>query len=217
MHPERLLADPPLLHVDPATGERVAWHCDTAVLRRLAALLPPDATTMETGAGLSTLWFAAHGCRHTAIAPDAALMERIDSTGRELGIDMAPVTLVAARSEVWLPHAPRHELDLFLIDGRHGFPSPMVDWFFGAERLKIGGHIAVDDTQLLACRILADFLHTDRHWGDAEEVGRTAIFRKLDHGIHDDEWGAQPLQRDWRAPRRGRIGAWLGRFGRAWR
>lgn len=215
MELEALLRDPPLLHVDPATGQPVGWFVDPAVLRALHGMVPERATSMETGAGLSTVFFAAAGFRHTAIAPDAELCARITAACAERGIPLDRLELVAERSEWVLPRSRTRDLDLFLVDGRHGFPSPFVDWFYGAERLKVGGLVAVDDTQLLTGRILADFLHSDRHWGDAQEIGKTAIFRKLDHGIHDDEWSAQELVRSGseRLGRR-RLGAWMRLFGR---
>lgn len=195
MDVDALLEDPPKLHVDPTTGEPVAWFLDTRVLRHLLSELPADARTAETGAGLSTLVFAAAGYEHTAIAPDAELFDRIGEWCDEHAVVRDRLRLVPECSELWLPRGELSGLDLFLVDGRHGFPSPFIDWYFGATALKVGGLMAVDDTQILTGRILADFLAADRHWDDGIEIGRTHLFRKLDEGVHDDEWGRQEYVR----------------------
>jgi hypothetical protein len=210
MDPDALLAEPPPLHVDPATNAPVAWFLDPAVLRHLRAELPKNARTAETGAGVSTVFFAACGYTHTAIAPDPELFERITAYCDTRGIELADVALVAQRSEFWLPRGDLQDLDLFLVDGRHGFPAPFVDWFYGAEVLKVGGLMAVDDTQILTGRILADFLRLDRHWDDGVRVGRTEIFRKLDEGVHHDEWQAQEYVR--RGSERGGLRGFMRRL-----
>ncbi|HLU38306.1 MAG TPA: hypothetical protein VK081_02905 [Planctomycetota bacterium] len=210
MDPEDVLRDPPLLHVDGGTGQPVGWYVEPDVLRHLRAALPERAKTAETGAGTSTVFFAACGFEHLAIAPDAALFARIAAWCGERGIGLERVQFVAERSEWFLPRTRTADLDLFLVDGRHGFPTPFLDWFYGAERLKVGGLCAIDDTQILTGRILADFLHTDRHWSDGVEIGKTAIFRKVDRDVHGDEWHAQEFVRR-RSGRGGRLSRWLSR------
>ncbi len=66
-----------------------------------------------------------------------------------------------------------------LIDGGHGFPTPYVDWFYTAGKLKKGGFLIVDDVGLWSCQILRDFLIEQPHWEFvAEYEERTAVFRK---------------------------------------
>jgi hypothetical protein len=162
-------------------------------MRHMAGLVPPGGNTMETGAGVSTVFFAMCGFRHTAIAPDPELFERIGRFAADHGIDMAQVEFVVERSEAYLPRARLPELDLFLIDGRHAFPTPFIDWYYAAEALRIDGLVAVDDTQILTGRILADFLASELHWDNGTTIGKTAVFRKLDAHVHDGGWQTQPL------------------------
>ena len=49
---------------------------------------------------------------------------------------------------------PPEPLDFVLIDGGHGFPTPMLDWFYGAGRLRRGGVAVFDDVQLPAVAML---------------------------------------------------------------
>lgn len=146
---------------------------------------------METGAGVSTVYFAACGFRHTAIAPDAQLFARIRDYCNSKGISLDKVRFVDSPSEKFLPGLEGPPLDLFLIDGRHGFPSPFIDWYYGSQAVKVGGYVAVDDTQLLTGEILQEFMKDDTHWDQGIALGKTSVFRKLDSAIHADEWAQQ--------------------------
>ena len=162
MTPEELLADPPALHLDHH-GVPQRWSLPRETLRYLGDLLKPGSSTMETGAGLTSVLFAVCGAHHTAIAPDPSLFERIAEYCAPRGIGLEQVTFIPQRSEEYLPKADLPALDLFLVDGNHAFPTPFIDYYYGASRVKVGGYMVVDDTQLLSGRILADFLKTDRH------------------------------------------------------
>jgi len=37
-----------------------------------------------------------------------------------------------------------------LIDGAHGFPYPILDWWYVAPHVKVGGHVLLDDAYLPA-------------------------------------------------------------------
>jgi len=59
-----LLADPPKLHL--YRGELISyWHVHDDVAHALNSRLKADMATLETGAGFSTIIFAAKGCNHT--------------------------------------------------------------------------------------------------------------------------------------------------------
>ena len=48
--------------------------------------------------------------------------------------------------------------DLALIDGRHGFPQPFLDWYYAAQILKTGGYVIIDDLHIWVCETLANLL-----------------------------------------------------------
>lgn len=148
---------------------------------------------METGAGLSTLVFALRGCHHTAISPDGDEFQRLRRFSNENGIDLQNVTLIESRSEFALPGLHTIDLDCFLVDGRHAFPSPFIDWFYGAQYLKPGGLMVIDDTQIWTGKVLEDFLQSESHWRSVKSFDKTSIFEKLDMQVHTGEWNNQPF------------------------
>ncbi len=86
-----------------------------------------ESRTLETGAGVTTVLFAMKGCRHTCIVPFPDEVERIKAFCTEQGISHDRVTFVTERSEFALPHLRPEPLDLVLIDGAHGFPTPLIE------------------------------------------------------------------------------------------
>jgi hypothetical protein len=51
------------------------------------------------------------------------------------------------------------ELDLVFIDGSHGYPLPVIDWFYGAGLFRRGGVVVLDDVQLPQVESLIENLH----------------------------------------------------------
>jgi hypothetical protein len=185
---ESLLTDPPKLHRERG-GAVVSWGVSPDLIRELDRRLSPGARTLETGAGLSTLFFALKGAQHIAVAPDAALMDRIRQWCAGHGIPADGLRLLAEPSERCLPALECEPLDLALIDGRHGFPAPFIDWYYIEPHLKIGGALVVDDTQLWTGAVLRDFLRSDSAWEDLGEwSGKTSLFRKVANGSAGREW-----------------------------
>lgn len=172
----------------------------TEVLARdLLARLRPEMHTLETGSGVSTLVFALGGGRHTAVSPDPEEHAALQTYARGVGIDMTGVRFVPEPSDRYLPVCEVDGLDVVLLDGKHAFPWPIVDWFHTADRLKVGGLMIVDDTQLRPVRVLSDFLSADvERWRfEGAPGGRTSIFRKLTHPVHDVNWMMQPWTVGW--------------------
>jgi hypothetical protein len=60
-----------------------------------------------------------------------------------------------------LPRCQLANLDLILLDGKHAFPWPVVDWFYTADRLKQGGLMIIDDAQMRSVGVLRDFMAAD--------------------------------------------------------
>ena len=152
-----------------------------------------ECKTLETGCGLSTVVFALTGSRHTVIAPAPSEFEITKSYCRERGIPTDQIDFIAEPSQKVLPALELPPLDLVLIDGGHGFPTPYLDWFYTTGKLKKGGFLIVDDVWLWSCEILRDFLNEQPEWEFvAEYEGRTTIFRKLENGSEWLEWTQQP-------------------------
>jgi hypothetical protein len=187
-----VLKDPPKPHEDTQGGFMVMGLTDEA-LGFIFDNVDGSSATLETGCGLSTIVFALKGSRHTVIAPAASEFEITKAYCSERGIPTSQITFITEPSQRALPGLDLAPLDLVLIDGGHGFPTPFIDWFHTAGRLKLGGFLIVDDVWVWSCQILRDFLVEQPHWElIAEFEGRTTVFRKLKDGSEWLEWTQQP-------------------------
>lgn len=212
---EKILADRPHLHSGETETKREIAARDTifrgSFLENLNEDLPtccgisPDVAqfiydsvseeslTLETGSGLSTLVFALGGGAHTVVTPNEAEFAKIREYARENQIALEQVEFVAQASDQYLPQCTLRELDFVFIDGKHAFPWPMIDWFYTAEKLKVGGICLLDDLELASVAILRDFLSEDPRWKSCQSFGkRTIAFRKVSAPIHDVAWHMQP-------------------------
>lgn len=189
---DELLADPPALHTD-AAGQPISWGLPVDVLRFLHGVVDGNSRTLETGAGLSTIVFALRRTLHICVAPDRDQTERIAQFCAARGVGLDRVHFHVEPSELALPRLDAPDLDLVLIDGRHAFPSPFLDWYYSARLLKIGGLVVVDDTQLWTGRVLSEFLDLEPEWQLERAFSKTVVFRKLAEGSHAKEWTEQPF------------------------
>jgi predicted O-methyltransferase YrrM len=163
------------------------------VLRFIAASIGEGHRTLETGAGLSTLVFALRKARHTAVTPSETEIRLIREYASNNGISLADVKLVPESSEHYLPRCDESDLNLVLIDGKHAFPWPMVDWFFTADRLKRDGLMLLDDAQIRSVAFLVGFLRADPGWRFVRSFGRkTLAFQKVRDKVLDVAWTMQP-------------------------
>jgi methyltransferase family protein len=187
-----LLRDQPKF-IEIGPGELEYEGLSPEILRFIETRVNPDSTTLETGSGASTVLFAMKRTRHIAITPDAQEVERVNAYCRDHGVDADGVRFIVDCSEHALPSLDLPMLDLVVIDGRHGFPAPYIDWYYTAPKLKIGGLLVVDDTWVYACQILRDFLAEAREWELVYDCPpRAAVFKKLGEGSHSQEWIYQP-------------------------
>lgn len=192
MHLAALLDSPPMLHAD-AQGNLTTWKATDVLLRFLDEVTHEGARTLETGAGLSTLVFTMCGAHHTAVVPDPAQAARIREWCAAQGISTEHLTFELEPSEDVLPRHGREEaLDVVLIDGAHGFPAPFIDWYYAARRLRVGGTLIVDDTQIWTGKVLRDFLCAEPQWELIRDVPLDfAAFRRVADG-RVGEWNEQP-------------------------
>lgn len=177
-----------------ATAGLTCYGIEEEVLRFIADRVGEGSKTLETGAGCSTLVFAISGARHTAVTPSEAEIGRIREYAQAHGIGLEAVKFVAQPSEMYLPRCDETDLDLILLDGKHAFPWPMVDWFFTADRLKRGGLMLLDDAHMRSVAILAEFLSADTGWQPVRDLsgGKTLAFQKTRDKALDVAWHMQP-------------------------
>jgi hypothetical protein len=172
---ESLKRTPPSLH-----GESEFWGLAWEALAWLERNVEPGMATLETGAGASTMVFAARGATHAAVTPSQDEADRIRRACTERGIDAAGVTFHIGRSQDVLPALSVPPLDLVLVDGAHGFPYPVLDWWNLAPRLRTGGRMLLDDAYLPAVAGIVDFARASPAWELEEPASfRTACIRKL--------------------------------------
>lgn len=186
-----LQKNPPVLHED-SSGELVSWKiCDTT-LEFLDRNIDKNFKTLETGAGVSTLLFAIKNTSHICIVPDEKIVDRIREYCQKNHISSDKIDFHVDISEQVLPSLAVDDLDAVLIDGRHAFPSPFIDWYYTAEKLKIGGMMIIDDTQIWTGEILKKFLLSEPEWElKADLSSKTAVFTKVKEGTHSKNWEQQ--------------------------
>jgi hypothetical protein len=186
-----VLADPPKLHeLDGQLHSR--YRIDDETCLELKARLKPGMNTLETGAGLSTIIFAGIGCQHTCIVPDEKLVYRIQAYCRSLSIDTSNLRFIISGSSDVIHQMGRSAYDLILIDGCHGFPTVLVDFYYAAKALKTGGVLIIDDLRIYTCDLIASFMQSDPGWNVELMTIRFAIGVKIAETV-DREWTDQPF------------------------
>ena len=174
-------------------GEQACLAPRNEVLMHLFDLLSPHACTLETGAGLSTLVFALGGTRHTCITPDESEVEAIRSYAESQSIDLSRTRFLVNSSDRCLPKEEPPPLDLVLIDGKHAFPWPTIDWFYSSEALKPGGIIVVDDANIPSVGYLCQFMCEDPRWTLLRQFDETTFFfQKGSDDLRGVAWHMQP-------------------------
>lgn len=149
--------------------------------------------TLETGSGISSLAFALRGSRHIAVTPSTDEVANIRRYAACNQISLDRVEFVIEPSDRFLPRCEATDLDLVLIDGKHAFPWPILDWFFTADKLKVGGLVILDDLQMSSVSLLGDFPSEDPRWRCVRQFGRrTLVMKKVSGPIHDVSWHMQP-------------------------
>ena len=162
------------------------------VLSFIAQNVNEGSKTLETGAGCSTLVFAFLGTDHTAVTPSHSEIELISDYATENEIPMDAVRFIQESSDQYLPSCKEGGFDLVLLDGKHAFPWPIIDWFFTADKLKEGGLMIIDDAEMRSVSILVDFMRSDTGWQLIESFsGKTIVFKKMRASIHDVAWHMQ--------------------------
>ena len=114
---DSLKRSPPSLHGSPDY-----WGLAWEALAWLEQNVQEGMATLETGAGASTIVFAARGTEHEAVTPDPEEERRIRNACDERGIDAARVTFHIGRSHDVLPIFPSARSTSRSSTGRTAFP-----------------------------------------------------------------------------------------------
>jgi methyltransferase family protein len=180
-----LRSSPPGLH---GAGDEY-WGLAWAALGWLEDNVAPGMATLETGSGSSTLVFAAGGASHEAVTPDAEEEVRIRGECERRGIDSSSVRFRIGPSHEVLPQLEPRPLDLVLLDGAHGFPYPVLDWWYVAPHVRVGGLVLLDDAYMPPVRVVVDALREQPAWEVAAAIGqRTVAVRKVSDGLPPWDW-----------------------------
>src|SRR5581483_8137429 len=119
---DELRAAPPGLH-----GRSEFWGLAWEALAFVERTVQPGMATLETGAGASTIVFAARGADHEAVTPSQDEADRILAECGRRGIPTETLRFrIGSSADVLRAWEPR-PLDLVLIDGAHAFPYPTLD------------------------------------------------------------------------------------------
>jgi len=181
---EQLMREQPSLH-----GEAQLWGLAWAALAYIERTVQPGMATLETGAGASTIVFAARGADHESVTPSAEEAERITRECERRGISTERLRFrIGSSADVLRDWEPR-PLDFVLVDGAHAFPYPTLDWWYLAPHLKVGGLMLLDDAYMPPVAAVVDHLRNSAAWRlEAPASFRTAVARKLADEIPDGEW-----------------------------
>src|SRR6266480_557473 len=163
---QELLNDSPKLHRIGKVGVHVPISYDLSdqALHLIDQNVGQNSHTLETGAGISTILFAIKHTHHICIVPDGDLADRIREYCQQRNISVERINFHIGKSEYILPGLTTDHLDLVLIDGQHAFPAPLIDWYYTAPKLQIGGLLLIDDIQLWTGHIVKEKDYSQEKW-----------------------------------------------------
>lgn len=200
---DRVLLDPPRVHYMSVQDvesrhQSGVWSTERSCYELLAGCCPAGSRTLETGSGLSTILFAGWGAHHLCVTPGQEEADAIVVYCRDRDIRTDRLTFDVRPTDVALPELALTEIDVVLIDGGHGFPMPMIDWYFACRRLRRGGVLVVDDLQLPAVEVLTRFIRADQRWRWKAGTEKWAAFERLADGELREDWYMQPFYAGYR-------------------
>lgn len=188
---DKVIADPPGVH--PGAPQNV-WSTARDAYVLLADLVGPSTRSIETGCGSSTAVFALRQADHVCATLVQEEADAFLEWARRHDVDVGRVRFLIGPSERTLPVMTDDAFDLVFVDGNHSFPAPVVDWFYLVTKLKVGGVVFVDDVQLPAPRLVADYMDSlAPTWQRVQRTDKWAAFRLTD----------TPAPENWALPRAG--------------
>ncbi len=184
-----LMSSPPSLH-----GDGEFWGLSWQALAFIERTAQPGMATLETGAGASTIVFAASGADHEAVTPSSGEADRIRAECERRGISTERVRFRIGSSHEVLPAWQPRPLDVVLVDGAHGFPYPTLDWWWLHPHVKVGGVMLLDDAYMPPVAAVVDYLRSSPAWAlDPPASFRTAVARKLADELPAWDWHGERI------------------------
>lgn len=181
------------------------WHgagtVSDRVLRTMWERSPrPLRHTAETGTGRSTLLFSNLSEQHVVFTKED--QGDGDSLGRVRSSPLlrpGSVTFSIGPTQLTVPrHNFAEPLDVAFIDGPHGFPFPVLEYYYLYPHIRPGGLLIVDDVHIPSIRFLMDFLSKDAMWRLDNVVDQTAFLTRTTAPTFDplgDGWWLQGYNR----------------------
>lgn len=186
---DTLIKDQAQLHIVKGNNISHDFHSNINLLKKLKQILNSNHQTLEIGSGWSTVIFTQISTQHICITPYQPEIELVKNYCNQKKIDTNKTTFICERSEFVLPKLPTEAtFDVVLIDGRHAFPSPIIDWFYTAIHLKLGGTMIIDDINIRSCQIVYQFMKSDNNWKLKEQHQNYALFIKQGYNINTSWW-----------------------------
>jgi hypothetical protein len=172
-------------------------HVNASSIRRTGVdpeLVGAGDRTLETGGGYSMVAFELASASHTVVAPFEPKQRPIRMWCADHGVNTLNVRFVVGRSQHVLPALESTPLDFGLVDGDHAFPTPFIDWYYSAERLRVGGLVMIEDIPLRTGAVLDEFLNAETpRWRAVSRLPRTVVYEKLTSTVIDFAgWMSQP-------------------------
>ena len=191
---QRLLSDKPSFHLSGTAR----WDALPSTLEAVRRAAVRSNSTLEIGVGVSTVVFAAAGTSHTAISPDPAEHQLVRDYCQRIGVDDSGVNYVSGLSDDVLPSLLSRDrtLDVAFIDGAHSFPIPVVDWYYIARSLRVGGQLLLDDIPIPAVAQVFRHMSLEPNWRlNGVFDDRAAAFTLLAAPDPKDDWIGQAFNR----------------------
>ena len=175
---------------------REIWSLRGKFRMKCWSLFPPAqlrvARLWKPAAAFPTLTFTLAGSNHTCVTPSENEATRIKEFCDQNGIDRSKLSFELGPSEQVLPALEDDGFDIVLIDGRHAFPTPFIDWYYLNDKIRVGGLVLVDDVQVWTGTILRDFLLAEPEWVLEKDFRKTCVLKKVANGSNQKWFAEQP-------------------------
>jgi FkbM family methyltransferase len=167
--------------------ERIEWYLANYFVGKTVR-------SIETGCGSTTILFSNFSTKHTVYAAD----ETPESTSVKDVIASCPlckpetIEWVFGPTEKTLVDLDTHDdVDIILLNGRHGFPIPDFEYLNLIRSLRIGGVLILNGIDIPTVKNLYDFISQDRNIRIHGLSRTTAFFQRFDTHY------AEPKKYEW--------------------